>query len=63
MAGLSVALAAGSPAQAQATPEAAAQAAAAAPVTAATAGLPDPSAVPNAQLQLALDDSRRQQRE
>ena len=69
MAGLSVALAAGSPAQAQATPDTAAQAAAAAPATAATAttadavGLPDPSAVPNVQLKLALDDSRRQQRE
>ena len=62
-AGLWVALAAGNLAQAQATPEAAAQAGVAAPVTTASEGRPDLTSMPNAQLTLALEDSRRQQRE
>ena len=61
--GLWVVLAAVNLAQAQATPDAAAQAAAAAPAATMPQGLPDPSAMPNAQLKLALEDSRRQQRE
>ena len=61
--GLWVGLAAVNLAQAQATPDAAAQAAAAAPAATMPQGLPDPSAMPNAQLKLALEDSRHQQRE
>lgn len=62
-AGLWVALAAGKPALAQDTADAASRAAAGAPVTVPLLHRPDPSAMPNAQLKLALDDSRRQQRE
>ena len=65
-AGLWLALAAANLARAQVAPEAPAQAEAAPvtrPVTAALAGRPDPLAMPSAQLKLALDDSRRQQRE
>ena len=59
--GMWAALGAGSLVWAQSAPDV--QPDIAAPAAMASAALPDPLAMPNAQLKLALDDSRRQQRE
>ena len=61
--GLWLVLPAGQPAGAQAASEATDPSVMAAPAGAASAGLPDLLAMPDAQLKLALEDSRRQQRE